>query len=276
MPIDASQEYTEAEAQQLMQEPTVVPPPQPFKPPNDRSERNKYARRKKAKVSIYGGPNPKISPLKIEFAKQYVANGHNGTQALIAARKALHPEKAYSTNLSAVSVTASHIKRDPIVQRLIQAADEAIMQETVKSVRALASLRDGSEDEKVQMQSSQNLVSAYLHVAKRKDEEQKAAIGTQNNVLIANMSDEELKRRVAALTGASGPVSGAGEAEVQEGPVSPDAGVPGVSEPSTGAHGDGEDAGEGGELSEGPIPAPSGSLEEHDADGELRAPEDLP
>lgn len=140
----------------------------------------------------------RLTPLRREFAKEYIKNGGNGTRAILAARAKVFPEKTYSDNMLVVSAQASHILSVPAVRSLIQAADKSLIREAEASVQKLAQLRDSGTTEDVQLKASSNLINAYMTVTKRLQDAEKPDPST-TNILVTNMTTEEIMKRIENL-----------------------------------------------------------------------------
>lgn len=145
----------------------------------------------------------KVTPLRREFVKQYLKNGGQGTQAMIAARAIVYPDRRYPNPVKTAEVTASMALKTEAVKSLISRADERMLREAEKSVQKMADLRDGSANEDVQLKASNHLVQAYLTVAKRLQDESKPDPST-TNILVTNMSTEEILARIERLKNGEG------------------------------------------------------------------------
>ena len=154
-----------------------------------------YEKRNKPKKYAAG---KKLTPLRKQFAQEYIKNGGIGTKAIIAARAKITPDQEYSPNRASIRLVAHKYLQMPAVRDFIKKADESLLREAQKSVDELAGLRDNSQDEDVRLKASTNLISAYLTVTKRLQDAEKPDPST-TNILVTNMPTEEILARIERL-----------------------------------------------------------------------------
>lgn len=201
----------------------------------------------KGRMHRFRGGNPK----QRKFVEKYVKSGNK-----MSAYREVYGDKGEHTRRYAYVVL-----HNPTVQKLIAGVEENLAKAAQGSVDKMVELRDSAESEKIQLGAAAGLLGAYADMMRRQQKEMEPT-ATSNNILITGMTDDELIQRISQY-GASGTLSGAHEAEVQEGPVPADGGSAGLQEPGAHAPGDSAEPAEGGEEGKGTVPPPPRSSEEY-------------
>lgn len=190
------------------------------------------------------GPRRRVTKNKIVFAKKFIENGGNATDAFLKMRAEVG-SPFYTPKNHVARVGGFHMLQDPIVRQLIAKAEDKIYEQAIPTIEKLKQLRDAAEGENVQLGASSQLMDAFFKVVKRMDEkEEKLPENLTQNVIITNMTTDEILARIAKFTvgakqeGRAGDaLSGAGAPEVQGVSDVSDGGVPGVQEPSADTQG---------------------------------------
>lgn len=129
-----------------------------------------------------------------KFAKAYVENSGNGIQAY----RTSHPDTA---NISTAGSRAYDLLKKPEIIAMIQAYEKKALEEAPKSLQKLADLRDGSDSERIQLDSSSTLINAYNVVSRFHKPDDETTKRITNNILVMNIDDAELRRRIQELAG---------------------------------------------------------------------------
>ncbi len=174
----------------------------------------------------------RIRPSDAAFVDNYIRADGNITEAMRLTR----PELVGKMSDKHIHRKGLFYLAKPHVRRAIEDIHQILLDQLQPSIERLADLRDNSESDLVKMNSAKTLVDQYQAVLNRAQKYvqgealQQQAESITNNILIANLSDDEILRRIQSIKskGAGGAVSGAGEAEVQERPDPSDGEVPGV------------------------------------------------
>lgn len=190
----------------------------------------------------------RVLPRERKFAQEFVANGGNARQAYLASHETKSVRVA--SKMGWISL------QRPKIQALIKETEEAMIEQGNPSIAKLIELRDKATNEKVQLEAAKSLLDTYVGYTTRMEKAQEVR-GATTNILIADLSTDELLARLGQFTGT---LPGAHAEEVQTGPSTPDAGYPGVQEPGPDSYGGGQNAADSGvPEKKGTVPVATGS-----------------
>jgi hypothetical protein len=199
-----------------------------------------HPKTRKTKSGITWSDNRIVRPQHLRFAEEYIKNGGKVKRAVLAA----YPEKVHTTDSEIYHCGKRMMDKPHVLARMKQVYEE-LDRQALPSVQKLAGLRDEGKSEKIQLEASKSLLDQWSLAEKARLKKEETHL-TQNNILIANLSDDEIRKRIAALTGSPSSEQRGTEIVVSPSPeeeVSPvsnvsDGGDTGVQESGTCAQGD--------------------------------------
>ena len=155
-----------------------------------------------------------------EFAEEYVRNGHIGAKAV----KTIWGEGVYANGSMGLAKKALQMLSKKEVQNLIEIYEQQVTEQITPSLRKVVELRDTSDSEKIQLDASRTILESFDGVQKRHEKLEEKL--TTNNILVLNLSEEQLLDRINKLNievygkdgGVTRDISKAGKGELPQEP----------------------------------------------------------